>query len=259
MAGKTIQNPEIKLMSVDLQSGVTSQLFSGPDVGDYGILPNEHALIYAARDRNNRVHVWAVPLDHSFPPKRITPEENDDRNILCLDNGDVAFTREENGLGVFYHMKPDGSGLQRLFPTPIVAVAAMDMDGSSMAAIVNVNGGGATRVMVYNLRDGSAKQLCDSCNPMWSPDDTKLYISFAQIAKGNSKERGQTYVLPWKPNLKSLPTDGTRTEADVAKIATVVPEARGVEEFAPGPLRGIYAFSRRTIHRNLYRIPLPPE
>jgi eukaryotic-like serine/threonine-protein kinase len=256
--GKPIQNPEIKLMSVDLHTGVTQQLFSGPDVGDYCIPPDGRELVYAARDRNDRVHLWNVALDHSLPPKRITGEESDDRNIMCFDNGDVGFTREENGLRGVYCMKPDGSDMRRFFPMPIVDVAAMDMDGSSMAAVVKA-GSGTTPVMIYNLRDGTAKQLCDSCRPMWSPDDKKLYISFAQVTKGDSKERGQTYVLPWKPNLRALPAEGTRTEADVAKIAAVVPEARGVQEFAPGRSRQVYAFSRRTIQRNLYRIPLPPE
>ena len=255
--GKPIQNPEIKLMSVDLHTLVSQQVFSGPDVGDYCIPPDGRELVYAARDRNDRVHLWNVPLDHSLPPKRITPEENDDRNIMCFDDGDVGFTREENDLRGVYRMKPDGSGMRKFVFMPILDVAAMDMDGSSMAAVVKA-GREKTRVMIYNLRDGTAKDLCDSCSPMWSPDDKKLYVSFAYFDKGNSKEHGQTYVLPWKPNLKSLPPGGTRTEADVAKIAAVVPEARGVPEFAPGMSRQVYAFSRRTIQRNLYRIPLPP-
>ena len=257
VAGKPAQNPEIKLISVDLRTGVREQLFSGPDVGDYCIPTDGRELIFAARDHNDRVHLWSVPLDHSFAPRRITSEEDDDRNIMCLDNGDVAFTRKENELRGLYRMKPDGSGMQRFFPAPIVDVAAMDMDGSTMAAIVKTGAGSATRVMIYNLHDGAAKQLCDSCSPMWSPDDKELYISFAQVTKGDSKERGQTYVLPWSLNLKALPPKGTRTEADVAKIAAVVPEARTVHEFAPGPSRNLYAFSRRTIQRNLYRIPLP--
>jgi hypothetical protein len=155
-------------------------------------------------------------------------------------------------------MNADGTGMQRFFRAPIVDVAAMDMDGSSMAAIVKTGSGNETRVMIYNLHDGTEKELCDSCSPMWSPDDKNLYISFAQVTKGDSKNRGQTYILPWKPNLKALPSGGTRTEADVAKIAAVVPAARGVQEFAPGPSPRVYAFSRRTIQRNLYRILLPP-
>jgi eukaryotic-like serine/threonine-protein kinase len=256
-SGKPTQAPEIKLISVDLHTGVSQQIFSGQDVGDYCIPPDGRQLMYAARDHNDRVHVWTVPLDHSLPPRRLTPEENDDSNIRCFDNGDVGFTRGENGLRVFYHMKSDGSSMQRVFPTPIVDVAAMDADGSAMAALVKASND-KTRVMLYNLHDGTAKQLCDSCSPMWSPDDKKLYISFAQFFKGGSKERGQTYVLPWKPNLAALPPNGTRTEADVAKVAAVVPEARGVNEFAPGISPHVYAFSRRTIQCNLYRIPLPP-
>ena len=266
--GKSTEPAEQKLISVDLRTGANEELAIGPDVDDYCIPPDGKEVFYAVRDPKNHVHIWVVPSDHALPPKRITPEENDDRNIICLDDGDVAFTREENGLRGIYRIKPDGSKIQKMFRTPVVDVAAMDPDGSSMAAIVNTGQGSKTHIVIYNLRDGSAKDLCDGCSPVWSPDAKKLYISFAQgsrvsrgpglIAKANSKDHGQTYVISSSQasKLNPLPPGSTRTEADVAKIAAVVPAAREVDGFAPGPSPGVYAFSRRTIQRNLYRISL---
>jgi hypothetical protein len=103
--------------------------------------------------------------------------------------------------------------------------------------------------------------LCEgeSCHPLWSADGNKLYISFAQIPKTDSKNHEQTYVIPWNKasSFNDFPPGGTRTEADVAKVATVVPAAREAEQFAPGPSSGVYAFSRRMVHRNLYKISLP--
>jgi eukaryotic-like serine/threonine-protein kinase len=258
--GQSTRQPETKLISMDLRTGVSRELFEGPDVGDYCIPPNGRELFYAARDYKNRVHLWAVPIDHSLPPKRITPEETDDSNIMCLDSGDVAFTRRENnGLKLVYRIKPDGSGMQKVFPTPVVDVAAMDPDGNWMAADVKSEDGILGRVMIYNVHNGIGKQICDFCAPMWSPDSKRLYISFALVAKGDSKDRGQTYVIPWKTgsNLDALPPGGTRTEADVAKVAAIVTAARQAQGFAPGPSPNIYAYSRRTTQRNLYRVTLP--
>ena len=256
--GQSTQQPETKLISVDLRTGVRQELFAGPDVGDYCIPPDGRELVYAARDHKNRVHLWVVPIDHSLPPKRITPEESDDSNIMCLDSGDVAFTREDNGLKFVYRIKPDGSGMQKFFPTPVVDVAAMDPDGNWLAADVKSGDGILGRMMIYNVHNGIGKQICDICAPMWSPDSKRLYVSFALVAKGDSKDRGQTYLIPWKPgsNLQALPPGGTRTEADVAKVAAIVPAARQAQEFAPSPSPNIYAYSRRTIQRNLYRVPL---
>jgi Tol biopolymer transport system component/predicted Ser/Thr protein kinase len=253
------QQPETKLMSVDIRTGNGREIFSGADVGDYCIPPEGKELIYAARDRNNRVHLWSVPIDHVRPPKRITPEETDDNNIMCLNDGNVFFSRAESGLEVLYRMKPDGGGMQKAFPTPVLDVVATSPDGNWMAATVNSAGGSATQVMIYNLREGTAKQICGTCNPFWSPDSKRLYVSFALVTKGDAKDRGQTYVIPWThgSNLGALPPGGTRTEAEVAKVATLVAAARRGQEFAPGPSRDVYAFSRRTIQRNLYRVPLP--
>jgi hypothetical protein len=249
--GQSTQQSETKLISVDLRTGVSQELFEGPDVGDYCIPPDGRELVYAARDHKNRVHLWVVPVDHSLPPKRITPAESDDSNIMCLDSGDVAFTREDNGLKLVYRIKPDGSGMQKFFPTPVVHVAAMDPDGNWLAAVVKSEDGILRRMIIYNVHNGIGKQICDICAPLWSPDSKRLYVSFARTV-------GQTYVIPWKPgsSLEALPPGGTRTEADVAKVAAIVPAARQ-QGFAPGPSPNIYAYSRRTIQRNLYRVPLP--
>ena len=138
---------------------------------------------------------------------------------MCLDSGDVAFTREDNGLKFVYRIKPDGSGMQKFFPTPVVDVAAMDPDGNWLATDVKSGDGILGRMMIYNVHNGIGKQICDICAPMWSPDSKRLYVSFALVAKRDSKDRGQTYVIPWKPgsNLEALPPGGTRTEADVAR------------------------------------------
>ena len=261
---KSGQQTETRLMRVDLQTGTSQEIFSGPDVGDYCMAPEGTDLLYAVRDRNNndnnnnKVHIWSAPLNHGRPPKQVTPADTDDYNIMCTDEGDVLFSRSEGGMTLLYRMKPDGSGMQKAFPTPVLDVIGTSADGNWMAAHVDSGKPNTTRVMIYNLRDRAAKQICDTCNPLWSPDSKRLYISFAQVTKGDSKDRGQTYLLPWTSdsNLQVLPPEGTRTEAEVAKIATLVPAARTVQEFAPGPTRKVYAFSRRTTQRNLYRIPL---
>ena len=111
---------------------------------------------------------------------------------------------------------------------------------------------------LYNLSDGTSTRICAFCLPFWSPDETRLYVSFSLISKTESKERGQTYVLPWKRGAKvqALPT-GPLTEPEFARRATLVQAANQTEEYAPGPSLGVYAYSRRTIQRNLYRVPLP--
>jgi eukaryotic-like serine/threonine-protein kinase len=243
----------MKLISVDLKSGASQMLFSGADIGDYCI-SNGKELVYASRGSDKRSHIWMVPIDHSRPPKQITPNDSDDGNIMCLDSGEVVFSRQENGMADTFRMKPDGSEMQKFLATPLMAAEAVSPDGNWLAGLQRTTEN--FHALIYNLRDGGAQDLCSNCLVFWSPDGARLYVSYALISKDRSKTHAQTYVLPWKQGstLKMLPQGGAQTEADFARFAAVVPEAREVEEFAPGPSPNIYAFSRRTTQRNLFRI-----
>ncbi|MGB8980227.1 MAG: protein kinase [Terriglobales bacterium] len=247
-----------KLISFDTGTGASQELLSGTDVGDYCILPDGKQLVYAAQGANHRSHLWLVPIDHSLAPKQVTPDENDDSTLFCLDNGDVAFSRRERGLGSVYRMKPDGSSrLQKVLSSQVLGVDWISPDGNWLAALLRTSDSNAP-VAIYNLHDGTEKQICDYCTVMWSPEGKRLYISFALVTKEESTKHGQTYILPWKgaATLQAFPSGGTHTEAEVAKLAAVVSAARQAEQFAPGLSPDVYAYSRRTIQRNLYRVQL---
>ena len=178
--------------------------------------------------------------------------------LFCLDNGDVAFSRRERGLGSVYRMKPDGSSrLQKVLSSQVLGVDWISPDGNWLAALLRTSDSNAP-VAIYNLHDGTEKQICDYCTVMWSPEGKRLYISFALVTKEESTKHGQTYILPWKgaATLQAFPSGGTHTEAEVAKLAAVVSAARQAEQFAPGLSPDVYAYSRRTIQRNLYRVQL---
>ena len=68
---------------------------------------------------------------------------------------------------------------------------------------------------------------------------------------------GRTYVLPVRRGsmLPDLPARGFRSEGEVAAVPGVQVIEHG--DVAPGPTPSVYAFSRETVQRNLYRIPLP--
>jgi hypothetical protein len=68
---------------------------------------------------------------------------------------------------------------------------------------------------------------------------------------------GRTYVIPLSPGqaLPEIPAEGFASEADV----TALPGVGIIDhvDVALGPTPDVYAFSRETIQRNLYRIPTP--
>ena len=52
-----------------------------------------------------------------------------------------------------------------------------------------------------------------------------------------------------------IPAGGFRSEADLAKLPGV--HVIDAKDAVPGPTPEVYAFSRETVQRNLYRVPVP--
>jgi hypothetical protein len=69
--------------------------------------------------------------------------------------------------------------------------------------------------------------------------------------------QGRTYVLPLEGGqlFPRIPDGGFKSEAEIAAIpgATVIDSY----DVALGPSAGTYAYSRQSVQRNVYRIPIP--
>jgi hypothetical protein len=89
----------------------------------------------------------------------------------------------------------------------------------------------------------------------WQPDSRFFYLSvFTGMQSAGAY--GKTYVLPVPRGrmLPDIPAGGFPSEAVIAAL----PSVRVIDsaDIAPGASPDVYAFSRQTIHRNLYRVPL---
>jgi eukaryotic-like serine/threonine-protein kinase len=250
---------ELELMRVDLGTGAREQVLSLNDPISIEVSGDGTQILYSLAGGDQRSHVWTAPTDHSSPPRQITPSDQEDDYPHLLRSGSLVFRRHEHGEHLVYSMKADGSELRKLVPIPIVDLIGVSPNGDFVTATVKGPRDAKISLQVYKTDDGSSRNFCDVCYPYWSRDGKRLFISFALISRSESKQHGQTYVMPWTPpaTWNLLGTAAIRTEADIAKIAAPVPAASKAEMFGPGPSSNIYAYSLRTIQRNLFRIPLP--
>jgi hypothetical protein len=96
----------------------------------------------------------------------------------------------------------------------------------------------------------------DNCILRWQPGGKLLYLSIF-TGMQSAGATGRTYILPLPPGkmLPNIPPGGFRSEAEIATL----PGARVIDaaDVAPGPTSDVYAFSRQTMQRNLYQIPIP--
>ena len=77
--------------------------------------------------------------------------------------GDVVFDGEEKGTSFVYRVKEDGSELQKMLPTPNLAVFGVSPDGRWISA----EDARAIRrcAVVYPAGGGSPTLVCGSCSP----------------------------------------------------------------------------------------------
>ncbi len=88
----------------------------------------------------------------------------------------------------------------------------------------------------------------------WQPDGRFFYLSVL-TGMQSAGAYGKTYVLPVPHGkmLPDIPAGGFPSEVAIAAL----PGVRVIDsaDVGPGASPDVYAFSRQTIHRNLYRVP----
>jgi serine/threonine protein kinase len=246
-----------ELIRLDLQTGDSSDLLSGIKFEDYGVSSDGKSIFYVAKGSDGHKNLWVLGTDHRSPARQLTSGA-DDNEIVVLKTGDIIFRREEHGHSFAYRMQADGTQLRNLAPTFHMGNASPD-DEWLTAFVPLPNEDPSATVIAYHLSDGTSIRVCDSCHLSWSRDGKYVYFSFILSAKSGSANSTHVYAIPLKhgASLPPLPPTGIRSEAEIAKLGTLLPALNKVEEFVPGPSPDVYAYAYRNIQRNLYRIPVP--
>lgn len=253
------ENPGTKLIRTDLDSGTSETLLSGVPVWQFSVSSDGKRVVYALLEKGLR-HIWSAPTDRRSAPRQIS-SGNDDSPLL-LDNGDIIFRTEEGGVYFAYRMKADGSGREKLLSSNIIRLLGVSPDGESIVLWMPVQDeNSSSAVQAYRLRDGKFQRICDLCGVQWSADRKYLYLLGKGFAVTTTlKPLSGFFAVPLKSAkiFPDLPARGFKSVAELNKLAAVeLPTTNDVDDISPGPDPRFFAFSRRTIQRNLYRVPLP--
>jgi Tol biopolymer transport system component len=247
------QGSEIWL--ADLDSGENQPLLPGFRVIYHDISPDGR-LVATALDEGGKPRLWVGWLDRRSPPRQIPLVEGDFG--IFSPSGEVFFLGAERKSKFLFSIREDGSERRKVSSHPVVDTPSMSPDGAwltgwgpipeSEAGVFN---------FAYPTKGGNPVPLCNPpCWVHWAPDGKFMYFSVASGFK-SMFATGRTYVLPTRPGtiFAEIPPGGFHSEAELAM-------ARGVKiieaaDIGPGPSPDVYVFSRETVHRNLYRIPVP--
>jgi len=248
------------LWSVDLQSGQREHLLRDYVMQHFSISPDGNQVVFVPIDDAGRSSIWTATLDGRSAPRRLTSKEA--TRAFFGSGGDVIFMAEEDRANFVYHIKGDGTHLQKVVPVPVLFVYNVSADGKWVAAwVAGTTDDKLNSVAVYPVEGGAPMTICGECasaggpergrtppKVSWSPDMKFVYLSI-----GGSK----TYAFSLRPGqvLPPLPAGGLNSSADLAAL----PGARLVSErqVFGGPSPSIYTYLQATTHRNIYRIPVP--
>jgi eukaryotic-like serine/threonine-protein kinase len=237
----------------DLASGQPSPVMPGITVSNYSLSPDGKRVVYDARDKEGRHHLWLASLDHRFAPRMISSKVEDTSPVYAP-SGRIYFLALEGASEYLYRMNEDGTGREKLLSDALTDLDAVSSD-EHFAAIhrASTKEDNLDEEEAVPLLGGPAVRVCGAwCRISWSGDGKVLYFF---IPSGSAGSRIRTIALPLThgADLPPLPPNGFQTDADLPKAATPV-LANGA--FSAGPSASISAFTRTNSHWNLYRIPI---
>jgi hypothetical protein len=174
-------------------------------------------------------------------------------------HGEVVFHSIEGKSTFAFRVREDGSDKRKLTNSDMISqVLGVSPDGKFVIAWGATTGQETViTTKAFPISGGTPTPILDAiCNLKWASDRRFLYLSVS-TGLNSAMANGKTYVIPLVAGklLPDLPPGGFHSEAEIAALPAV--RMMDVADVAPGSSPETYAFSRQTVQRNLYRIPIP--
>jgi DNA-binding winged helix-turn-helix (wHTH) protein/Tol biopolymer transport system component len=236
-----------ELWAADLDSGASEAVLPGVLMSEFHLAPEGDRVAFIAQDAQGASHAWIAPLDRRTPPKQLTASISTE---ITFGSGKVIyFVALEGGQEFLYRLGPGEAIPQKESPQLIQNFVGFSPHGEWVLW-------NNYPVMARRLQGGPAIRVCNFCGLAWGPDGKVLYLRFRDIGEMGGGTVIATDLPPGK-DLPPLPPAGMNSVDDARslKIAAKIDMSDKVI-FAPGPNPSIYAYTRTTVQRNLFQIPL---
>jgi eukaryotic-like serine/threonine-protein kinase len=247
-----------ELWVADLDSDHTEPLLPGfPIAGStaqgavwnsgYDISPDGREVVFYSPDREGKLRLWVMPLDRRSPPRQIPGVEGE--QPLFGPSGEIFFRKVEENSAFLYSVREDGTGLSKAAELAVVDLFWAYPDRKWL--------------LLGALPKGEAIFPAEGGTPFWihlKPPELVRWTGDGKhlFVLSLTESRTKTYVLPLSPGQvlppSVAPAKDFPSDAELAKLpgVRIIPQGNVV----PGPTADVYAFTRETVQRNLYRIPV---
>ena len=249
------QGDDAELWMADLSSGRSEHILPGYSVLR-GFGPNfsvgKDGSLVITRKEKGISHLWVGSTDRRTSPRELESPVSEDSPRL-LPNGDLIYRASEEGKNYVYMRKQDGSGRHKLVEDPILDLDMISPDGRWIAVAQknDEDKDHPYRSVLYPTKEGPPVVICGLlCVTDWTTDGAYMIVQF-----GGAKETATVVLLPLtKAGLPELPPNGFRSPQDVKIGGKKVLVPQGLDS-AISPQK--YSYTRTTVRRNIYRVPIP--
>ncbi len=236
------------LVSVDLDSFQSDNLFPDLSVMEYDVSPDGKRVALQTLATNGQTQVWLAALDRRSPPRQVPVAATLDEPRF-VSNDELVMRSLEEGKHFLRRMRLDGSESRRVSEpinqlyriSPDYKWAVAEGAGSSERSPIRVSA---------HATDGSRSvMLCDACSVRWTPDATTMLFSFENGKSARAVAVPTVHGSMFGP----LPAQGFGSAEEALKV----PGAKRLDSFIePSPSAGTFAYAKASVQRNIYRIPL---
>ncbi|MGO9272298.1 MAG: protein kinase domain-containing protein, partial [Terriglobia bacterium] len=238
-----------------VKGGRPEHLLPGFAITGYAISPDGNRIVFAAERRQGDSRLWIASLDRRFPPRQISSTTSDDSPVFGPD-GYIFFRGAEGASNFLFRVKEDGSERQKVVPNPILDFFSVSPDGQWVCVTAPLRGyeipiGG----WAYPVAGGLPVKLCEGpCQGRWDQTGKLFCLTLYGLGHGAVPVRSLIFPLRAGRDLPALPDFGIDSPADAGKL----PGVDAIDALtAPGFTASAYVFTRTSVHRNLYSIPVP--
>ncbi|HZQ55926.1 MAG TPA: winged helix-turn-helix domain-containing protein [Bryobacteraceae bacterium] len=248
-----------ELWRMDIDSGESALVLPGFSIREYDISSDEREVVFRTQPSGERSQLWLARLDRSSAPRWLAGSEEAAAPRFGP-HGEVLFRWRNGETNYLARMNRDGSARAKVIAYPITTLENISPDRRWVITITRPdyeadNSPALIPEVAVPVLGGSPRRVCPGpCAVAWSPDQKWFYVG---VVPASRTDPGKTIVLPIPPgqSLPNLPAAGIGSLEE----GLAVPGARIIEqpEVFPGTGFGTYVYVKTTVHRNLFRIPLP--
>ena len=234
----------------DLESGKSEAVLRGMSMVEYDISNDAKEVVFSTQPLGKASQLWLAQLDGSSPPRLIA--STGERAPHFGRDAQVVFQFTDGKANYIGRISKDGSDRSKVVPYPIFDLHTISPDRRwIVVGLVSPDSG---TVAAVPIDGGAPRRICEGyCPAAWAPDGKFFYVG---VERRSGSSPGKTLAIPVQPgeSLPRLPDSGIHGPDDRGAF----PGSRLIGGWAisPGPDPSVFAYTKTTAHRNLFRIPL---